>query len=154
MGDHPNDGRLNVSVASAVIIENEKGEILLLKQVGTDLWGPPAGGLHPHEDVIQTAVRETKEETGLDVKIQSVVSIKTVDRGDEASGQGFTFNGKITGGHLDLDKNEVDDFFWCDVNTVLNMIETKRIYKPEYNIDAFKKWMNGLSFPLEVFTRM
>lgn len=45
------------------------GKILVVKQwIGNGLWGLPGGGLHKGEDVVEGAVREVAEETGVALK--------------------------------------------------------------------------------------
>jgi len=58
------------SSAGAVVFyqKNKKREYLLLNYLGGH-WGFPKGHIELHENPIKTAIREIKEETGLDVKI-------------------------------------------------------------------------------------
>lgn len=49
-----------------IIIDN--GKVLLVKQTSGD-WGFPKGHVEDNETEIETAIRETKEETNIDVKI-------------------------------------------------------------------------------------
>jgi bis(5'-nucleosidyl)-tetraphosphatase len=50
--------------------EEEKTYILLVKQSGPiPGWGIPKGHMEPGETYIKTAIREVKEETGIDIKI-------------------------------------------------------------------------------------
>lgn len=61
----------NPRVGVGVLILNERGEVLLglrkgLYSPGT--WGFPGGHLEFGETIFETARRETKEETGLDVE--------------------------------------------------------------------------------------
>lgn len=62
-------------MAGACIVKNKK--ILLLKQGKTSrhayLWGPPGGHREKNESLIDTARREVKEETGLDINIKGVL---------------------------------------------------------------------------------
>lgn len=55
-----------------VIIFNDS--ILLLKRSGTDLWCLPGGKTEPNEEPLQTAIRETFEETGITVNTPTYVS--------------------------------------------------------------------------------
>ncbi len=51
------------------IIISYKGEVLLVKSwLGPGLWKLPGGGLHSGEDAIKGALRELKEETGIQVE--------------------------------------------------------------------------------------
>lgn len=58
--------------ASGVVVYNVwKGEIcyLLLQSATDDFWGLPKGHVEAYENLIQTAIREIKEETSLDTRI-------------------------------------------------------------------------------------
>ncbi len=50
-------------------IENNQVHILLLRQISEDYWNVPKGHMEAGESAEETAKRETKEETGLDIKI-------------------------------------------------------------------------------------
>jgi ADP-ribose pyrophosphatase YjhB (NUDIX family) len=71
--DAPRPTRL-VPAASAVIVD-EEGRLLLAKRTDNTLWTIPGGTMKPGETIATTAVREVKEETGLDVEVVSLVGI-------------------------------------------------------------------------------
>lgn len=56
-----------------VIFRKTRGKyaVLLIKNRYTDCWSFPKGHVEPGENEYQTAIRETKEETGIDVKIEN-----------------------------------------------------------------------------------
>lgn len=65
-------------VGVGVMIKNEKGEILLgLRQGshGAGEWSFPGGHLEMGETIFETAARETKEETGLEVDGFELISV-------------------------------------------------------------------------------
>jgi len=61
-----------VPAASAVITDDD-GRLLLAKRTDNTLWTIPGGTMKPGETIAETAVREVKEETGLDVEVVSLV---------------------------------------------------------------------------------
>ena len=56
-----------------VIFRKARGKyaVLLIKNKYTDCWSFPEGHVEPGENEYQTAIRETREETGIDVKIEN-----------------------------------------------------------------------------------
>ncbi|MBI5346885.1 MAG: NUDIX domain-containing protein, partial [Chlamydiae bacterium] len=53
--------------AVAFILEKEK--VLLIYHNKLRTWLPPGGHVDPNETPVETAIREVKEETGLDITI-------------------------------------------------------------------------------------
>jgi 8-oxo-dGTP diphosphatase len=61
--------------AAAVILDGE-GHVLLAKHTYGKLnWELPGGGSEPDESVLETALREVREETGLDVVAERLTGI-------------------------------------------------------------------------------
>lgn len=64
-----------VKLGVGVIIIDNNGRILLEKRTDNAMWGLPGGVVEPGESVKQTAIREVKEETNLDVKIIELIGV-------------------------------------------------------------------------------
>ena len=82
--------------AYAVIID-KKDRILLSHRRDLDLWNLPGGHVEKGELPTEAVIRETKEETGLKIKVKSMIGIykkSQIDRFD------FVFLGKKNGGKL------------------------------------------------------
>ena len=63
---------------AVLVVENER--VLLGQRVsepGAGLWAIPSGYIEYDEDFLAAAIRETKEETGLDIAIQTILHIET-----------------------------------------------------------------------------
>lgn len=79
--DDPEAPKANSVVPSAnVVVENDGGEILFIRRSDNDNWALPGGGMDLGESLPATAVRETAEETGIDVEITGLVGIYTDPR--------------------------------------------------------------------------
>jgi ADP-ribose pyrophosphatase YjhB (NUDIX family) len=76
--DDPNAPAANSIVPSVnVIVTNDQGEILLIRRTDNENWAVPGGAIDLGESLTQAAVRETKEETGIDCEITGLVGIYT-----------------------------------------------------------------------------
>jgi 8-oxo-dGTP pyrophosphatase MutT (NUDIX family) len=76
--DDPDAPAANSMVPSVnVVIENSRGQILMIRRSDNDNWALPGGAIDLGESMIQAAVRETMEETGVDCEITGLVGIYT-----------------------------------------------------------------------------
>jgi len=65
-------------VPGVVVVIEKDGNVLLGKRLGSfgkGKWGLPQGYIEYDEDFLTAALREAKEETGLDVEIRSIINI-------------------------------------------------------------------------------
>ena len=65
-------------IPGVVVVIVKKGQVLLGKRAGSfgkGKWGLPQGYNKFEEDFISAAIREVKEETGLDVEIRSIINV-------------------------------------------------------------------------------
>jgi len=74
--DDPNAPAPTTIVPSVnVVVANEAGEILLIRRSDNDNWAVPGGAVDLGESVAGAAVRETREESGIDCQITGLVGI-------------------------------------------------------------------------------
>ncbi|MGH3341517.1 MAG: NUDIX hydrolase [Carbonactinosporaceae bacterium] len=79
--DDPDAPPANSLVPSVnVVVVDERGELLLIGRTDNDNWSLPGGAMDPGESMPHAAVRETKEETGVDCEITGLVGIYTDPR--------------------------------------------------------------------------
>jgi len=62
--------------ASAFVIKGNKVLMVRNRYGNREFWAPPGGGIEDNETPEQTAVRELKEETGIDGIIERPLSVK------------------------------------------------------------------------------
>ncbi|MEU2504419.1 NUDIX domain-containing protein [Streptomyces sp. NPDC007863] len=94
-------------VAASAVVTDDRGRILLQRRRDNGLWALPGGGMDMGDSLPGTAVREVKEETGLDVEITGLVGTYTDPRHVIAYSDGevrrqfnVCFRARVTGGDL------------------------------------------------------
>lgn len=63
--------------ATNVVVANDAGEILVIRRTDNGNHALPGGGMDLGESIVASAVRETREETGIVVEITGLVGIYT-----------------------------------------------------------------------------
>ena len=109
-------GYITPKVGSDAAIFNEKGEILLMDRADGTGWCLPCGWVDPNERPVDTAVREAREETGLEVEVVRLVGVFT--REPNAGGGVHTMVAivhlcQIVGGELRLSHEGNDLRYWA-----------------------------------------
>jgi 8-oxo-dGTP pyrophosphatase MutT (NUDIX family) len=90
--DDPDAPRANSLVPSVnVAVTNDAGEVLLIRRSDNANWALPGGAVDIGESLAQAAVRETREETGVDCEITGMSGIYT----DPAHVLLYTSNGEV-----------------------------------------------------------
>jgi ADP-ribose pyrophosphatase YjhB (NUDIX family) len=79
--DDPTAPAANSMVPSVnFVVANEAGQILLIRRTDNGNWAVPGGAIDLGESMVDAAVRETREESGLDCEITALVGIFTDPR--------------------------------------------------------------------------
>ncbi len=112
-----------MQILAGTAIFNKEGKILLLQQKEDGpqrlLWGPPAGHGEENEDPKDTAIRETKEETNLDIKLTNLVQAGVVNIFDGSKYLFFTYKADVKDlSQLKIDPIEVKDYGWFSLDDI------------------------------------
>jgi 8-oxo-dGTP pyrophosphatase MutT (NUDIX family) len=74
--DDPEAPAANSLVPSVnVVVVNAEGSILMIRRTDNGNWALPGGAIDLGESVVQAAVRETLEETGIECEVMGIVGI-------------------------------------------------------------------------------
>jgi ADP-ribose pyrophosphatase YjhB (NUDIX family) len=108
-----------IPAASAIVV-NEADRILLIRRSDNALWSIPGGAMEVGECIADTAVREVKEETGLEVVPEAIVGIYTnprhvIEYADGEVRQQFSicFACRLVGGELATSEESTEVGFFA-----------------------------------------
>ncbi|MEU1814957.1 NUDIX domain-containing protein [Streptomyces roseifaciens] len=95
-----------VPSASAVVVDGE-GRVLVIHKTDNNLWALPGGGHDIGESIADTAIREVREETGIDIEVERITGlysnpghVMAYDDGEVRQQFTICFRARPTGGTL------------------------------------------------------
>jgi 8-oxo-dGTP pyrophosphatase MutT (NUDIX family) len=126
---------LLVLPSAAVVIKDDVGRVLFGLHSDKQIWVVPGGLVEPGELPADAAMRETYEETGLEVEVTGLLGVFGgpdlvihYPNGDVASYVGTIFRGRVIGGRLQPDGGEI--------------LEVKYMSRSEVEGVGHSKWMD------------
>ena len=123
--DDPAAPKANSLVPSVnVVVTNDDGQILLIKRSDNDNWAIPGGAIDLGESLVQAAIRETLEETGVTCEVTGLVGIYTDPRhiilytsnGEARQEFSIVLTARYVSGHPTT-SDESDEVRWVDAAT-------------------------------------
>ena len=103
---------------AACVVNDDK--ILLVKEAAgkhAGLWGAPKGYANSDEYPMQSALRELKEECGVDGDIKGIIAVReTIRSGMPALFIAYSIHPKTT--DVTIDNEEISDFGWFDITEI------------------------------------
>lgn len=123
-----------VRLCCSVTILDDDGHVLLQKRTDGDWWGLPGGRFDPGDTFTSTAIREAREETGLEVEIIRLTGAYTnpdicsvYPDGNRAQIATLNFVARPNGGSLISANEETAELRWFRPDDLpANLIPTHR----------------------------
>lgn len=117
----------SIRPAAAVALFDSSGNILLLRRKDNDKWTMPGGTLDFGEALTDCAIREVREETGLQIRITGLIGTYTdphilIAYSDGEVRQEFTFvyAAEIESGELKID-DESEEVAWVPLSSAVEL---------------------------------
>jgi len=137
-----------VKITCGVVAERN-GKILIIREAEPQYknkLNQPSGGIHKGETLLETGVRQVKEETGYDVKIEGLLGVYQRILKDGSSSIRFCMRGKIVGSKKKPGK-EVKQILWVSPKEI-------KKYKKHFLHDVAylccKDFIDNKNYPLEI----
>ena len=124
----PNAPQANsIAVAVSAFIQDDEGRILMIRRTDNDLYSIPGGQLELGETLSQAAVREVREETGIECEVTGVIGLYSnpshviaYDDGEVRQEFSICFRAVPVGGEVRT-SNESKEVKWVLSNNVGEM---------------------------------
>lgn len=132
------DMSIHVSSGAVVYkIENDIVKILLMYRKTTNTWHLSKGTQNKGETLEETALREVREETGLDIKLGKYIGKveSTFERdGCLVSKETHYFLAQVLEGDIDNHDHEHDEICFVEYTVALLRLENSSLYEKEGRI--------------------
>ena len=137
---------LGVSIA----IMDGEGRILLEKREDFHVWGLPGGEIEPGKSAAQAALREAREETGLEVRLMAMVGLYSLPKWRGFNDHNVLFAAAPAGGQLLTVTDETVDvgfFARNDLPDPLMPWHRQRIYDALAGIGGSAAVFQDMEYP-------
>jgi ADP-ribose pyrophosphatase YjhB (NUDIX family) len=132
----PNAPKANsIAVAVSAFIQDDEGRILMIRRTDNDLYSIPGGQLELGETLAEAAVREVREETGIECEVTGVVGLYSdpkhviaYDDGEVRQEFSICFSARSTGG-APRTSDESKEVLWVHSESIRSLSIHETIMK-------------------------
>ncbi|MEC1526130.1 NUDIX domain-containing protein [Neobacillus niacini] len=113
-------------------------------------WNFPSGRIETGEDILYATRREVKEETGLEVELTSTTGIYNFISSSQDQVIMFHFIGRVTGGSINLEEDEIIDSTWVKVSDIVKSNDNE-LRNPSVIKQIAHSLVNKSYHPINIF---
>jgi len=121
-----------VAKIAGLVLKNDEGCYLLVQEQREPvhgLWNLPGGHVDEGETIQEAAIRETREETGLETELIDNEPV-TVTHITNVNHEYYAFLGRVTGGSLEIDSEELLDAQWLSTEHIKQLASEDKMRDP------------------------
>jgi 8-oxo-dGTP pyrophosphatase MutT (NUDIX family) len=111
-----------------VLCCDDSGRVLLVRQTDSDQWATIGGAIEPDEAPRAAAVREAREEAGVDVELLAILDVVggasfrvRYPSGDETAYVSTVFDARVLSGQPTADGDETSDVRWFTLAELVDL---------------------------------
>jgi 8-oxo-dGTP diphosphatase len=141
------------TISVAVYVRSLDKRLLFVQKRKSGLWGPPAGRQKVGEGIFDAAVRETKEESGMIVRLLDIIGMNDVIEEDQLR-LGIAFRAEMVGGELGPEDPEIEKAAFLKDMEIDRIILKGGIYKPKHTLLILEDERAGRTYPLDIIRKV
>ncbi len=140
---------VRITTCAAIV---ESGHVLLVQQgrgPSAGRWTLPGGRLDAGETLVEAAVREALEETGLRVEIDALIGVYSYMGRSGRECARFCFSAGVVGGRPRFDGREIRDLRWFRFDQ-FPLVHDALLWKPQVLRPMLRDIERGRPLPLDL----
>ena len=161
------------SASVSIFLSDPEGRLLMVQDIDQygGKWSPIAGFVDVvfNEEPEAAAIREAKEELGLDIRLDELIGVwhyyaddnkeavaygktnPSTEGADKAHMHiGYSYRGTILGGTFEMQEDEIQNWGFFSPAEIERMHTAGKIKTPQYNYKGFKLWQEGARHPRSI----
>ena len=138
---------MKINMYAMVLIENDGHFLMVQENKAMKPWYLPAGRVEHGESFREAAIRETREEAGVDVELTGLIKVEAFPLSDDRHYMKVIFTGKTTKGfpRKDFEDEHSIQSAWMTTE------EIQEVHLRSYEVIMYiNHYLNGEVYPLEV----